>query len=59
MIYTLNDLTVDEVRILLAGLGKLPLEVSGLLNNKVMAQVQKQEKPDLTVVESGGRADGT
>lgn len=41
-------LTLDELNIVLAGLGKLPLEVSVAVFGKLKAQAELQLKPEET-----------
>jgi len=38
-------LTLDDVNVILAGLGKLPLEVSVVVFGKIKAQAEAQIKP--------------
>ena len=45
MKFTLTDLNVDEVNLILAALGKLPLETSLNLWAKLKKQAEDQAKP--------------
>lgn len=50
---TLSDLSVDDVNLLIAGLGKLPLEVAADLWLRVKAQGEAQLKPPETPESAG------
>lgn len=39
-------LTVEDINVVLAGLGKLPLEVSVVVFGKIKAQAESQIKPE-------------
>ncbi len=51
------DLTVDEINTLIAGLGKLPLEVSAELWIKVRQQAEGQLRPAAPGDEAPGLTD--
>lgn len=50
---TLTDLSLDDMNLLIAGLGKLPLEVAADLWLRVKAQGEAQLKPPETPESAG------